>query len=469
MRHQNMLKILAAICISILLFIPVNANSAMTYWYGTSGSSVISSDENCPVTVLHEDLLFRLGRQPLPGNSVNKETGKYENSFTAEYTFHNPSDMHVDALLSFPLGQYPNYLENSAVHDDPAQYIITCNDEEIEKKIRYTWMGSRRFSLDELNSLGDTFTDGSFFKASLPVTIYSFTFSYDESQLDEHSLANIRFSFDNENQKRKLMFLPTAHYFENDGDKISAGVYLGSGGTLSVCVFGEDFAEFPEWTFLEGSGENEKEIKGTAELTGTETITYQQYVLRQERGIDDISDVDYYNAFTAMMERYGTENAFIEQPELAFDLMKWLQYELSFEPGETLINSVSAPAFPDINAAYDEPLYEYSYLLSPASSWKEFGTLDVTVDTDQYLISSSIGEFRKTDMGYQAHFKSLPEEELSFRICAIDNPKKPFDWANTALMVIFILIPVLAVILLLVLVIKIIVRILKRRNGEDDL
>ena len=111
--------------------------------------------------------------------------------------------------------------------------------------------------------------------------------------------------------------------------------------------------------------------------------------------------------------------------------MKWYRYTIEVGPGETVTNAVTAPAYPAIDGKYENPLQKYTYLLSPASLWKKFGTLDVIVRSGEYLTESSPSSFEKTEEGYKAHFDSLPEGELTFTICADESPRhvsSPIAW-----------------------------------------
>lgn len=465
MTRNVFLKILLMIGICMLFVTHVSANSALTHWSGSEGNGVIPP-EDCPVEVMHETLTYSLNQQILPWEM---DPDHYDNTFTAEYTFHNPSDQQVNALLSFPLGTSPYNINAYGTDDKNSLYEIAVNGETVQPAVRYTWKPSGiQFSLNEdLGRLHDDYIQGTFFRADLPVAEYRFRFTYDKSQLDENTYADVVLSFTDAHEKQKVLFTPEAHYYEMTGTAAKAGVYVKDGDELSVFVFGEDFTVFPEWSFYSGFGENAEEIEGEAQQIRRTGTVYQDYILSLPKSTEDITDIDFFNAETEMLENKSADTCIIEWYDSG-DLMKWLQYELSFEPDETLVNTVTAPAYPDIDTGYDEPVYDYTYLLSPASSWKKFGMLDIIVNTDQYMVSSSIGTFEKTEEGYRAHFDSLPDQELAFRTCSIENPSKPVNWIGVILGITLGLIPVLAVILFVIMVIKIIRAVLKRRKNKDD-
>lgn len=62
---------------------------------------------------------------------------------------------------------------------------------------------------------------------------------------------------------------------------------------------------------------------------------------------------------------------------------------------------------------------EFTYLLSPARHWADFGTLDITIATTEeypYIIDSSLPLEESGAYTYTAHFDGLPEGELVFTL-----------------------------------------------------
>ena len=94
--------------------------------------------------------------------------------------------------------------------------------------------------------------------------------------------------------------------------------------------------------------------------------------------------------------------------------MRWYEYTITLEPGQTLKNAVTAPLYPAIDADYTPSIYAYTYLLSPAKTWTQFGELDITVNTPYYMTECGIDGFTRTDSGYALSLPGLPEGELTF-------------------------------------------------------
>ena len=148
------------------------------------------------------------------------------------------------------------------------------------------------------------------------------------------------------------------------------------------------------------------------------------------------------------------------------DIMPWYEYEITLEPNETVVNTVSIPLFPGQNSEYEPEVYDFTYLLSPAKTWSKFGTLDVVINTSYYIIDSS-EKFQKTENGYEAHFDRLPDNELKFKICESETPDR--DWMyvlRPVLMILYIIFNVSIVVFVIHLMIKVIRRIKKRRTTE---
>ena len=114
-------------------------------------------------------------------------------------------------------------------------------------------------------------------------------------------------------------------------------------------------------------------------------------------------------------------------------LMRWYEYTLTLEPGQTLKNAVTAPLYPAIDAGYTPSLYSYTYLLSPAKTWAQFGELEVVVKTPYYMTESGIDGFTKTDGGYALTLPGLPESELTFTLSESETPQPP-KWSSLYIM-----------------------------------
>ena len=151
-------------------------------------------------------------------------------------------------------------------------------------------------------------------------------------------------------------------------------------------------------------------------------MTFKDYALRDYDEISGILESDWYNAQVELLrlsyETWGSGLSQIEEGD--FSLMRWYEYTLTLAPGQTLKNAVTAPLYPAIDAGYTPSLYSYTYLLSPAKAWAQFGELEVVVKTPYYMTESGIDGFTKTDGGYALTLPGLPEgADLSLALRAL--------------------------------------------------
>ena len=189
------------------------------------------------------------------------------------------------------------------------------------------------------------------------------------------------------------------------------------------------FGELPKkglvWTLYENGG-CEKVIEGTVSPEISE-MTFKDYALRGYDENSGILESDWYNAQVELL-RLGSEiwgNGLVQIEAGVFSLMRWYEYTITLEPGQTLKNAVTAPLYPAIDAGYTPSLYSYTYLLSPAKTWAQFGELEVVVKTPYYMTECGIDGFTRTDSGYALSLPGLPEGELTFTLSEAERPQPP--------------------------------------------
>ncbi|MCC2254928.1 hypothetical protein LKD70_10945 [Ruminococcus sp. CLA-AA-H200] len=404
----------------------VFANSAQSDWSGTDAYGVVSGDGDCPVVVENEKLTFDISEFPQMYYSSLDEYLAYPGRVNAEYTFYNPSDDTVRAVLMFPFGQSPDY---GYTYDDAAETAypaadaenleITVNGAPIEKKLRLTWAGGGEFDLEKGLERLRAETDGdSFYSPDLPVVRYTYKISgIDEEKYDAASAGAV---IRGDGTRTKLFFENMSGYArKEDGAEISA--WAQNGETLSVYVLGEEPGEMPEWYFC-SDGSMEERIDGEALLTGTEQLTMEEFVRMICPSPDPAYETDLYHAVTEALTVYEQDcgvimsDFFSSSRYLMDSLMRWYEYEITLGPGERIVNRVEAPVYPAVQDADQTPEYTYTYLLSPAQTWNGFGTLEISVNTPYFMTESNMGEGETRQEGYTFSFDSLPEGEFVFTL-----------------------------------------------------
>ena len=433
---KKALAVLMAICLVWAVAVPVSANSApINLRGGVDGIGSIVVDENNPLIVEHELLTFDIQNFPTKDSSIEDNA-----TVTAQYTFYNPTDEPVTATLLFPYGAMPNYVDRyqevyredvadsiGYAVDDTKQYGVLVDGKAIPMTIRASLEPPYateenpygRFVLEiGLERLHDGVMEDEFFYPELPVTKYTYTIH----DLGETSgWAYALFLTEPCVQEGK-----TCLYIEDGAP--SAETYCGAQlhgfeKEIALYVFGEPLTEQPQWEcYSHWDADPAKKISGTLELASTETMTFWEFALAGWQEDTGVIQTDWYNLVVedvywwswgklkTVICPVGYENNYTQW------IMRWYEYEITVAPKSRVVNTVTAPIYPDIDPRYKPELYDYIYLLSPAQKWQSFGTLEVVVNTPYYMIECNQGEFTKTENGYTMTFDGLPEGELEFRL-----------------------------------------------------
>ncbi len=404
---------------------PAFANSAQSYWHGTDATGAMITDGDCPITVEKELLTFDLGQ--FPENYYREEADflKYDAKVKAEYTFYNPADYTVEATLVFPFGGEPDYGEAFAYAD---KYDITVDGEPVDYTIRHTlFFPDEQFKLDEdLENLHDGYMKDDFYRPDIPVTL--FTYQASGVDLETYNAASAAFMLNADEARTRV-------YFQN----CNGGRSLEDGGVqleswvepeklMEVYVIGEPLEPMIDWKFYE-NGACETEIEGTMTLVGTESMMLKDFAMAEYDAKYGVLESDWYNAIITLLRNCswggGAIPAFDVNFNMSHQLMQWYEYDIVIGPGERIVNAVTAPIYPAIDSDYEPPIYKYTYLLSPAQTWADFGTLDIEVNTPFYMTKSGPEGFEWQNPGYELHLDSLPDGELTFTLCADEKPDAP--------------------------------------------
>lgn len=147
--------------------------------------------------------------------------------------------------------------------------------------------------------------------------------------------------------------------------------------------------------------------------------------------------------------KYLAERAYLTQPlDLEIDVLvdigeniengthyiPWHIYSVILEPGERAKLSLTTPILPTGHYAYEPETHEYRYIFSPYHQWAGYGSTDITVKTDYYMLNSDHISTERTDEGYTAHIDSLHVEideylsgtytELYFTLCSSESAER---------------------------------------------
>ena len=410
------------ICLCLAVSGSVSANSAQSDWDGTYANGTISKDEECPVIVEQELLTFDVSEFPKSHYESRDAFLSYSGNVSAEYTFYNPEDYTVTATLLFPFGKTPDYgfqYDTATLEEcfgaDTEKYGVTVNGEEVEKTLRYTYAADD-FELErDLEKLHDGYAEDPFYDPEMPVTKYTYTANGIDPELN--GAANAGFRLYGGGGKTKV-YLENSSGYNRLGKELEISAWVNNGVQVDVYMIGEQPEELPDWYICE-DGAMEERTEGEMNLTDVEEMTFREFTMMSYDPDSDISESDWYNAVIYEMNLYEKDFGFIEsffdKLDVSDTLMRWYEYEITIGPGGRITNEVTAPVYPEIHGR-EYPSYDYTYLLSPAQTWKEFHDLEVVINTPYFMRESSLEGFEKTDEGYIFAADSLPAGELEFTL-----------------------------------------------------
>ena len=423
--------IIFAIALAIGLLTPLNlqtarANSGLTQWGGVYSTGAIVTDGDCPIVVEKEILNLDLGGLTEDGRGIAEQIA------TAEYHFYNPSDVDVNVSLAFPFG-YDKY-KFSYTLDDEGNYIeneslekfgVKVNGEEIESKIRYTYSEYNAFNGEkDINNILAVSKDNELINRQSQVKEYTYNI---KGYINKNTVVKITTDLEN-----TVLLIKDSINKTIDGTNCKV-FSTGFVNTFRLAFIGEtpsrpiSLEVYSDYTLQECIATLEPKENEPASISSLEDYIISHYTtesrMSKEEYVNahlDIIKADFYNF------NKDENTNILEGIDFFESIMLWYEYELNIEAGERLTNSVTVPMDPNVNARYEPAKYTYTYLLSPAKCWANFGDLEIIINTNGKIVDS--GEFRFTEQqgGYKTSLKGLPEGELVFSLSLSSSPIVPF-------------------------------------------
>lgn len=421
--------VLTAFALSVPAAVPAHANSAQTSWEGRDAFGAVVLEKNCPVEVERETLTLRIPEFPENGYESKEAFLRYAANVTAEYTFYNPADYDVEMTLVFPFGARPSYFPDYGTYDeegnfrpdpfdDTAGYMITADGTEVERMLRHTYSQDGIFSLDrDLPRL----SAGRMITAETPAKVYT----YRLPSAGPDVFAEAEFFGTGDPVSTEVMFCGVEHrYFSGT---VEDGVILKADGeTFAMWVIGADLYRLPEWRVYTQEKDGETEL-GTAVLLSVEDAVFSDLAMKGYLPEYGVSERDWFNAVCDGFSRDADTHSMIsamseKELDVSRSLMRWYEYRLKLPAKGRVLNAVTAPLYPTISLDYDDLVCFYTYYLSPASTWADFGAFEARIETPFYLTKEELG-FQKTEYGYSFSQNGLPAGELEFALSPSENPK----------------------------------------------
>jgi hypothetical protein len=225
------------------------------------------------------------------------------------------------------------------------------------------------------------------------------------------------------------------HSYRTHFQKAYAGTWVDFSpeNEISLYVLGAPLDEPIAWALYEDGGLDPfGKIEGSVTLLRTETQTLRELALADWYAESGVSEVDWYNAVIASLDGNTDAGGLISRTEyyapgndISSRLMRWYEYEITFAPGQRRVNTVTAPIYPAVDTDWEPDVYEYTYLLSPAATWADFGRIEIFINTPYHIVNDENNAFEKTEQGYQRMLPGLPEGELTFSLSTVEDPELP--------------------------------------------
>lgn len=423
MKHSKIRYITGAICVFTALLLifaafvlpsaaVAKANSGPSSWYGSTGQGTGYLGENCPLEVAGEVLTFDIPSSPMSGK------------VTAQYEFVNPTDEEITVNFAFPFGARPDYYASDVYNEK--LFSVKTRGENEDGIVRYTLAESGFDFGRDVKKLREPAEDGAFAPDS---TVYAFSYKVNGLSMKyDYINALIDIPFD----KDKTLLISSGAYcsvFDGGAEMFTS---VDNGDEIVFYAIGEKpvpgAVRFYDNYNIAGG-----RVSGSATLIETET-TFREFALSFREDESVISDNDFINGvadYLALRELNGqTYIGGLYDTQFT----GWILYDITFAAGEHVLNEVSAPLFPSELGNYSPHIFNYTYLISPAKGWADFGTLKVKINTSLYLLdifnhygnAVKFSDFTKVEGGYEAVYEGLPDGEMYFDLCASEDPEFRF-------------------------------------------
>ncbi|GAU79150.1 hypothetical protein [Fusibacter sp. 3D3] len=457
-KFQRMIRICMALALLINLHALTYANSGPTIMEEYPSSEMIVDEANA-IIVNHETLTFDLT------SDLYSEGAKVK----ATYEMENTSDETQNVHMVFPLVSTIKSLEDHVE--------IQCDGEPISLKKIYLDKVNTPNNLPDFETVLKQATEQDSFLTS-DLICYEFIPQVDLAEMQ----IEVKFSL---SDPQSLIFVQNINSYGYDGNRFSIGGWfgknVGTDETLKLYLTKGE-VEALEYTVKEKSSDNPIDSK-----TGFENLKVEQTTisnanmkaLLENQLFSEESDIytktDKEKMLNEALHELYEPN---DMPILILDdLTQYLyreriillSYDIAFKPvqkREITVAYQMKGTFDKRNSS--EPTYTFEYFLKPASYWKAFDQLDLTINLKapyEYILSSSLPLTRKSSenqISYHANFDQLPEEDLTFTvytsetITALDQLKG--KWSRTYVYVFFLmvlpLIFVVAVVVGIVFIVK---------------
>ncbi len=407
--------------IFVILAVDTRANSALLHYTGNrNGRVVYYGDEDIPVVLEKEILTFKIFDVPDIFTS-EEELKTYDSHIEVEYSFNNPSAEDISMRLLFPIGNIPPYyLAEEFNLNDLDDHGVYIDGKKVCTELRYSFdFDPYNYEEEDLAVFSDEPLRDDRYKIDENSLVTRYTYHLKDEGEGDISAASFAITKTDD----RIIYINGLNKVSAEDDMMEAGVFIDDHeDVIDVYVIGEPL-KMLKWQFYDDLS-CDRTIPGSAELIEVKEDTFWSMIQAEKN--TDMRDVDWYNyCFGMMMYQVDASGNIVS--DLFMDngqnyMMRWYDYTLDIKAGSSVVNKISVPIYPDKDMSYDEDVYTYHYLLSPAEAWADVRSLMIDIKTDMYLVFDDEG-YTKTDDGYTISYDHLKDGELSFSLSDVSDPK----------------------------------------------
>lgn len=430
----------------------VYGNSGPVTWASYPGMSMMTVDEETPITVLKEDLTFDFSQAGVNDFPL-------EGQVKAKYQMKNTTDEGTMSQMVFPfirtVGEkdqeteilvdgtvitydvfYGGFVESSSV-DEPFHEKVEL--QEMLRSVNPDKYEPTNYSYDDMGTL---------YRISIEAS-------------GEEALS-VRANFTPRSKDSRIFTKGNNGYdFDSETNRIGLSTWVeGSHTIMEIFSLDEDLD-----VEIKGYEDGSTDAKETTKFTSNMEVIkmnlmdyYGEFLQNDESMVDSLFALEdenvYHEALDLALE--NQELITIEYIESYVMAPRYvlLSYEVPFEALEEKTVEVRYNTLGDMDRRKTVvPTYTFHYFLHPAQYWKDFKDLTLHIIPSpiySYVIESNLELINQSDGSYVGTFESLPKEDLSFtlfeqeEITLVENMKA--SWVRNQYFFYFAGIPVLIIV-----------------------
>ena len=469
-RYQKFFKNLAAGAMAILLcalaVLPASAMSSLDPEPGIDVFGVFPEGRKSQLCMDSLALTYDIPELPADEFDESEILEAYSSTLRLDYTFSNPTDTEQTVKMMFAAGDLPSYAERSVTSAQRAAlYTVELDGERITPELRHVWTsypqgyrtGYNGYDPREYaGNLHDSYAGHALLSPDLPVTVYTYQ-PYSELDEDGYFYYDMTAPFEYD-ASRTLIFSDRNVSAREENGTPRLRVRVGEDSLVTLYVLGEDIGEV-NWKLLDDG----KRVEGSGvRVVDKKSITFGELAMREYDPDAGISEHDWYNAVLDMMDYCHMEDSCLlgynkstgsrESVELdvSSNLQCFLTYDVTLGAGESTVNSITLPVYPDVLDYYSPKAATFRYHFHGGFDWKTVGKYTVRINTRQKIMtdeenSVSINDYKKDRNGYTLPARSTPTRAYSVTLCKWKNPVIPSNFAFVFLLFITLGAPALGV------------------------